>query len=264
MCQRGLCTVIQIQLLAVIALVLAPFSADAASYKTKTGKTFQGTYLGVGVGAVGFHRSRSELKVCRTFYTGFSEGIYIEAMDKRWMDFDDFVKSYDRQACIFHVINYNKPSLGSVEQTSYETSLKSFLKKPAIINTMKKNGTQNVWFYCRLAKFRLEDGYIATIPLDFFAGTAHTDQFERAYNTLQQNQREYQLRFLGEDIETYTRARLQIYQAAPTTPFGPDWTTVSPFSLRGQYVINMQKRMAWEMTTIRYRMMYLAILDYAK
>lgn len=227
------------------------------------GATFQGTYEGVGIGAVGIHRSRGKLMVTRTYYESAQAGIFIHFIDKKWMTYDDFVRSYDREACIHHIIRINSDKFTASPGEDPKLTVRDYLTNPQTIRAMKASETRNVWFYCRFAIFKGKT-YTAMIPIDRFKGTATHQKLTRKYESYKQTESSNQAVFLGSDIGDYNDARDTIYRLLPMTPFGPDWMAMDPGGLRAEYIRKMQKTMLWNFETAKYRYHYMVILENAR
>lgn len=232
-------------------------------WQTKDGKKFTATYLGTCIGAIGFHRKVRNVKIARSYYLAGPAGIFVQCPDKKWMDYEDFLKSYDRRISVAHVLSAYKSTLKPKNGNSAVATICDYLTSPPIVGAMRKNKTKNVWFYCRFARFETKKNYTVLIPISRFGG-AKGNQMHRGFDQMKQSQTQAQLQLINLNQNQFFRAHRQLIELLPTTGSGPDWMAVAPDGVVGIIAQQIRNRMQWQLINAEYRRRYLAILFAAK
>jgi len=232
-------------------------------WQTKDGFKFKATYLGTCIGAIGFHRKVRNVKVARSYYLAGPAGIFVECPDKKWMDYVDFKKRYDRKASLAHVLSTYKATLKPKAGNDVVANICDYLTAPHIVGAMRTNKTKNAWFYCRFARFQTAKGYTGLIPISRFGGP-NGDKMVREFDQMKQFQTQAQLQFMNLNRNQFFNLYGQLIDLLPTTGAGPAWMAVAPDGARGVIAQQIHRRMEWQIINAEYRRRYLAILFTAK
>jgi hypothetical protein len=229
--------------------------------------------VGVGAGAVGFHRQKNKLMVTRSFYTPNPLGIKVEFIDKAWVDYKTIVKRYDARACIRHVVEQNRSDFGVVNVNLpakpspgdlYENTLDKYLTNKRIFALMRKHNSKNLWFYCRFVKFEATNGKAALLPIAWYQGSPDGNKMLTDFIGMQKKETDAQLEKIGQNLQQILKAQQVAWMLMPKGAFGPEPAALGQGGNKAFVLQQLQRGIVWKFQENIFRQRYVHILSIAR